>query len=582
MAPEQFERTELDARTDLYALGSVFYYTLSGHYPFTGESPAEVMAAHLTHRVKPLSEYRSDLPEWLCNWVMWMINRNMEHRPQSAQEALNLFHRNLSAQPLNATPNVVSKFDKSAECHYFGQSSDSTGSSSINKDAAKADQSIEVMAPVLLNSSGQLIIGSDKSAPVTFAVPATAASSPTQPPAVAPKLASPAKKASITTQTTPSAKPTAVSRNVVIAKPKSNTKLFVLLSIIAITLIVGVSFLIHRLGENKKIDQLNALLSPAQEEQENIPTNSEDLDLLLSQLYTISGNVKNDLIYKHLSLSKSTDGEDLDFKIARFATQPGDDVIPEVREALFRVLGSRKGVSVLPMIIEFINTHPNDQVVATAIEATKDLVQASDLGFLTDIIVTTVNPEKRKAAEKAASSLIKNSKDRRILGKKLKAALPKAKGVMAKATLTRLLGTLGGDEAKEIIEQSLFSTQKEEIFPALGALKNWPDDSMSDTAIDFWISTTDPNIRKVAFDSVLNIMKRHHMNGSAQSQQHWSEIMMNVNDKREKMRAIVGLAATKEQYATPLISKLFKDPDKAVANKAKGAVRHIQRTKKKK
>ena len=36
MAPEQFERLPLDPRTDLYSIGAIYYYTLTGQYPFSG------------------------------------------------------------------------------------------------------------------------------------------------------------------------------------------------------------------------------------------------------------------------------------------------------------------------------------------------------------------------------------------------------------------------------------------------------------------------------------------------------------------------------------------------------------------
>jgi len=100
MAPEQFERIELDGRTDIYALGSVFYYALTGEYPFTGETAAAVMTSHLEHRVKNLAEIRSDIPEWTANWVMWLINRNMDDRPKTAAEALEIFRANDAFTPL--------------------------------------------------------------------------------------------------------------------------------------------------------------------------------------------------------------------------------------------------------------------------------------------------------------------------------------------------------------------------------------------------------------------------------------------------------------------------------------------------
>ena len=88
MAPEQFERAELDERSDLYQIGCVYYYALTGQYPFRGETAPQVMNAHMQHRVTPLEKLRPDLSPSVCQWVMWLINRKMENRPANAREAL--------------------------------------------------------------------------------------------------------------------------------------------------------------------------------------------------------------------------------------------------------------------------------------------------------------------------------------------------------------------------------------------------------------------------------------------------------------------------------------------------------------
>ena len=88
MAPEQFRRQPLDARTDLYSLGCVFYYTLTGYYPFMGETVPEVMTAHLEHRLYDLAPIRPDLPSVLCDWVMSLMNVDPADRPRDAVEAL--------------------------------------------------------------------------------------------------------------------------------------------------------------------------------------------------------------------------------------------------------------------------------------------------------------------------------------------------------------------------------------------------------------------------------------------------------------------------------------------------------------
>ncbi len=115
MSPEQFERGELDARTDLYQMGCVFYNALTGQYPFNGETAPQVMNAHLQHKVVPLEQVRPDLSPSICQWVMWLINRDIEHRPLDAKDALKRWPRDpeppgaipVQALPVEDTPDVA-------------------------------------------------------------------------------------------------------------------------------------------------------------------------------------------------------------------------------------------------------------------------------------------------------------------------------------------------------------------------------------------------------------------------------------------------------------------------------------------
>lgn len=91
MAPEQFERTAVDFRTDMYAMGCIYYYCLTGKYPFDGDTAPQVMMAHLYHQVRPLESVRPDIPKQVAQWVMWLMARNREDRPASAREALDRF-----------------------------------------------------------------------------------------------------------------------------------------------------------------------------------------------------------------------------------------------------------------------------------------------------------------------------------------------------------------------------------------------------------------------------------------------------------------------------------------------------------
>ena len=91
MAPEQFELQPLTQRGELYSLGCIFYYALTGHDPFRGGTTAEIITSHLDAHLTDLDELRHDLPPELCAWIMRLLSRSPEDRPPTVQAALSEF-----------------------------------------------------------------------------------------------------------------------------------------------------------------------------------------------------------------------------------------------------------------------------------------------------------------------------------------------------------------------------------------------------------------------------------------------------------------------------------------------------------
>lgn len=91
MAPEQLSREPTDMRTDLYALGCVFYETLAGRKAFDGKSVNEVIDKHLDHDLVPLNQLCPHLPQWLTYWVMRLMACKPDDRPANAQQAIEEF-----------------------------------------------------------------------------------------------------------------------------------------------------------------------------------------------------------------------------------------------------------------------------------------------------------------------------------------------------------------------------------------------------------------------------------------------------------------------------------------------------------
>jgi serine/threonine-protein kinase len=87
MAPESIlEPGSVDARTDIYALGTVAYYLLAGVDVFDGKSVVEICAQHLHQQPRALSARGVALSSELEAIVLSCLHKDPEQRPQSADE----------------------------------------------------------------------------------------------------------------------------------------------------------------------------------------------------------------------------------------------------------------------------------------------------------------------------------------------------------------------------------------------------------------------------------------------------------------------------------------------------------------
>jgi len=88
MAPEQIGGgSVVDFRADIYAVGGLLYFMLSGgHCPIEGSNVQNVWQRKLTENPTPLRTYRSDLPDDLEALIMLCLERDATRRPASADD----------------------------------------------------------------------------------------------------------------------------------------------------------------------------------------------------------------------------------------------------------------------------------------------------------------------------------------------------------------------------------------------------------------------------------------------------------------------------------------------------------------
>ena len=88
MSPEQAKGDPLDARTDLFSLGSVLFEMATGHAPFAGRSTAEVFAALLMKDPPPVSSLNPEMPKALDPVIARLLAKDRDQRYRGAEELL--------------------------------------------------------------------------------------------------------------------------------------------------------------------------------------------------------------------------------------------------------------------------------------------------------------------------------------------------------------------------------------------------------------------------------------------------------------------------------------------------------------
>ena len=86
MSPEQIIGEKVDARSDIFSLGMVFYEMLIGEHPFQAKRAGEILYAIMNEDPPPLDQFRSDLPESLQELLNHTLEKNKQDRLSSLED----------------------------------------------------------------------------------------------------------------------------------------------------------------------------------------------------------------------------------------------------------------------------------------------------------------------------------------------------------------------------------------------------------------------------------------------------------------------------------------------------------------
>jgi serine/threonine protein kinase len=86
MSPEQAQGSRVDARSDIFSLGSVLYELLTGKKAFPGDTPLLILTAILRDEPKPIEEYAPEAPTGLVSTIHRALRKQPAQRWNSMEE----------------------------------------------------------------------------------------------------------------------------------------------------------------------------------------------------------------------------------------------------------------------------------------------------------------------------------------------------------------------------------------------------------------------------------------------------------------------------------------------------------------
>jgi serine/threonine protein kinase len=444
MAPEQFERVPIDARTDMYAMGCVYYQALTGTYPFQGETGNEVMESHLYHQVIPIQEVRSDIPLWACDWIMWHINRQAADRPESARQALQVFLQN------DKRPNPTLSLGRAAKAVPAGPRTRLI-IPGAGTDPAAANRRVIPPGPRAHAPAGAGTVPHVIADPAP-SIPEPARTSSAPQPLLPPEgskpsiYSAPEDKVETEQHSTAATATGRLHQSAIPARhykipekkgPSLGLKIAIAVSAAIVLAVVGI-FLLNRIKASKASQRYGNLLTAVDGGATEILISRAELDRMLEEAANADSDAKQLTLFKALSIAKPNDKTDVDAVIVEFVTK-STQLLPEVREAMIRlVIGKRMTISIIPALLNFARNTPDTRSALSAYQALRPVAGDDQLEALLSVAQFGTNPELKKAAEECAIDLIKRSRNKKKLLGSVASAIKSTTNEKIKAPLTRI------------------------------------------------------------------------------------------------------------------------------------------------
>lgn len=641
MAPEQFERTHLDQRTDMYSLGCVFFFCLTGHYPFDGESAPLVMAAHLQNTFTPLSAYRPDIPDWVCQWVEWHLARALDDRPRDAREALERFlsfeapvnaatapvHvKAIPASSLMVDPSAQPSFDATgsvaprvtgpvpvhatvptpvpslAESTSFSQllmggiveSNPQTAVPMSHNEESKTPKVVPLAitppegAKPSVHTGAQLVRATTGPVPYHAQPIPVAAPAPAQPvvgaqalpPGITPPQPAQPVPSNALSAGVPSgaADPAPAGPSVVI--PASGLRSTAAKATIAVLLVVAIGFAAWFLVDRVQSNKKNAGLQELLNKAANPTATSVPMNRLqVDQLLGVAGSTSfnKDKLAVYQALYLASSTDDVDIDQRIARFAAKEDLNEEVRVKFFQVLEKRGNESAVPLLMHYAEESNEERSIVAALVAASDNLRERDLQVLYKLISFSDSQAVQAAAERAVKAYAIAQENTTIITRDISKAYQAASESRAKQAYLRLLGATGNDRAIDTLKDALQSQDEALKVAAYSAFGSWRDNSLFSEHLSAMAGESTKFVRAHAFDTMLTFLTGDLDATREREKEMWIEFSKEVQDDREKREFISKLARNPTDWGIELVTPYLKDSSEEISFLAEKAVQSMKR-----
>lgn len=110
MSPEQVRGGRVDARSDLFSLGSTMYAMCTGHSPFRAESSYAVLHRIVGETPQSIREINAEIPDWLEHIITKLLSKDSCQRYDSAEQVAELLEgclAHVQHPTVNSLPEIM-------------------------------------------------------------------------------------------------------------------------------------------------------------------------------------------------------------------------------------------------------------------------------------------------------------------------------------------------------------------------------------------------------------------------------------------------------------------------------------------